>query len=372
MNKWIKSGAPWVWSTAGAVSLSLIAVIGLLGLISWRGLSYFWPAQIYEWQVQSERGAIRLIGEVHRVETVSVSRIRDTGVSLPKSDLPESLSRYLVKVGNRERSAMDFRWVLETDIVAKSVPADAVRVVRRHNGNFYGYYRAIEVSGLKQAGYDSRLLTSALDRRNEIYAQIRDIESYELPEVRLALDRLKREQTSADPAARDEEAIFKLQQASLLLETRLLALKADIDRDALYVETMEGESVRLPLGQVIDVSFPNRMSYVQKWQFYLSQIGSFIGDDPREGNTEGGVYPAIFGTIFMVLLMALIVSPFGVLAAIYLHEYAGKNWLTRTIRIAVINLAGVPSIVYGVFGLGFFVYMLGGQSGSPLLCRCTA
>ena len=187
MNKWIKSGAPWVWSTAGAVSLSLIAVIGLLGLISWRGLSYFWPAQIYEWQVQSERGAIRLIGEVHRVETVSVSRIRDTGVSLPKSDLPESLSRYLVKVGNRERSAMDFRWVLETDIVAKSVPAGAVRVVRRHNGNFYGYYRAIEVSGLKQSGYDSRLLTSALDRRNEIYAQIRDIESYELPEVRLAI-----------------------------------------------------------------------------------------------------------------------------------------------------------------------------------------
>src|SRR5690606_41285151 len=82
---------------------------------------------------------------------------------------------------------------------------------------------------------------------------------------------------------------------------------------------------------------------------------------PREANTEGGVFPAIFGTVFMVLLMSVIVPPFGVMAAIYLHEYAGKNAITKLIRIAAINLAGVRPIGYGVFGLVFYVYRLGGR-----------
>ncbi|MCU7376713.1 hypothetical protein PEC18_39695 [Paucibacter sp. O1-1] len=105
------------------------------------------------------------------------------------------------------------------------------------------------------------------------------------------------------------------------------------------------------------------MSIFQKVGHWFVGIGRFINDDPREANTEGGVFPAIFGTVFMVMLMAVIVTPFGVVAAIYLHEYAKKAApITKMIRIAVINLAGVPSIVRsGVFGLGFFVYMMGGS-----------
>ena len=79
-------------------------------------------------------------------------------------------------------------------------------------------------------------------------------------------------------------------------------------------------------------------------------------------NTEGGIFPAIFGTVMMVILMSVLVTPFGVVAAVYLREYAKQGFVTRLIRIAVNNLAGVPSIVYGVFGLGFFVYFLGGTS----------
>lgn len=65
------------------------------------------------------------------------------------------------------------------------------------------------------------------------------------------------------------------------------------------------------------------------------------------------MFPAIFGTVFLVIIMSIIVMPLGVIAAIYLHEYAQEGAFTRMIRVAVINLAGVPSIVYGVFGLGF-------------------
>ena len=144
-------------------------------------------------------------------------------------------------------------------------------------------------------------------------------------------------------------------------EKELFDLRAQAERDTLVVKDMRGVEVSIPMSQVLDVAWPNDMNLLQKIGHWFHQIGKFVSDDPREANTEGGVFPAIFGTVFMVLLMTVIVTPLGVVAAVYLHEYAGKNALTKIIRIAVINLAGVPSIVYGVFGLGFFVYVLGGS-----------
>jgi phosphate transport system permease protein len=103
------------------------------------------------------------------------------------------------------------------------------------------------------------------------------------------------------------------------------------------------------------------MGFFDKLGFYFAKVWEFVSAEPREANTEGGVFPAIFGTVVMVMLMSVFVTPFGVIAAIYLREYAKQGVATRTVRIAVNNLAGVPAIVYGVFGLGFFVYFLGGN-----------
>ena len=87
---------------------------------------------------------------------------------------------------------------------------------------------------------------------------------------------------------------------------------------------------------------------------------TFLFRNPTQGMTAGGIFPAIFGTVALVLLMIVAVLPVGVLAAVYLHEYARPNSpLTRLVRFAVNNLAGVPSIVFGLFGLGFFVQFLG-------------
>jgi phosphate transport system permease protein len=102
------------------------------------------------------------------------------------------------------------------------------------------------------------------------------------------------------------------------------------------------------------------MNIFQKLGFYFAKIWEFLSTDPREANTEGGIFPAIFGTVIMVLIMSVLVTPMGIIAAVYLREYAKEGVLVRLIRIAVNNLAGVPSIVYGVFGLGFFVYFIGG------------
>jgi phosphate transport system permease protein len=84
----------------------------------------------------------------------------------------------------------------------------------------------------------------------------------------------------------------------------------------------------------------------------------FLSGFPHDGMRQGGIMPAIIGTFYLTLGTALFSVPLGVAAAIYLSEYAGDNWITRTIRIAIINLSGIPSVVYGLFGLGLFVLFL--------------
>lgn len=127
----------------------------------------------------------------------------------------------------------------------------------------------------------------------------------------------------------------------------------------LNVQRPNGEEIFLPDESVLRVQYPNQLSFFGRVGTWLANLGRFIVEKPREANTEGGVLTPLIGTALMVFLMTLMVMPFGVLAAVYLNEYAKDSWFTRVCRVAVNNLAGVPSIVYGVFGLGFLIYGLG-------------
>lgn len=368
MKKWFKSGSPWIWMTGGAVSLSLVAVIGLLMLIGWRGLVYFWPHTIYEWQISENGKQEVIIGELYDEELVPSSRIRATGVSLPEN-VGEVLNRYLVKTGNREFVPLDFRWILETDIKKRTEPAALAILERTTNGNFYGYIQHLVVDGKPLTDDVHNVLPEHLKRVRALNEEADDLQkgeigsiNYQLEKMRLKERKLQMNNEWTDTAQNE----FATQRAELgkqyqVLEKRLFELREQANHDTLVVKDMRGVEVNIPLTQVLDVTWPNQMNLLQKIGHWFHQIGKFVSDEPREANTEGGVFPAIFGTVFMVLLMTIIVTPLGVVAAVYLHEYAGKNAMTRLIRIAVINLAGVPSIVYGVFGLGFFVYMVGGS-----------
>jgi phosphate transport system permease protein len=123
----------------------------------------------------------------------------------------------------------------------------------------------------------------------------------------------------------------------------------------------DGKEKDLPLLQLLSLDAPNTMGVAAKGARYLARVWELVSDDPRESNTEGGVFPAIFGTVMMVMIMSIMVTPLGVLAAFYLREYAKQGAFVSAVRIAVNNLAGVPSIVFGVFGVGFFIYVVGGS-----------
>ncbi|MCE2573415.1 phosphate ABC transporter permease PstA [Motilimonas eburnea] len=370
MRNWFKSGAPWIWMTGGAVSISLVAVVGLLVLIAWRGLSFFWPSAVYEFELEELNGHRHtVIGELYDSEQVSAERILSSGVKLP-DDHEDVITRYLLKTGNREYVDLDFRWIMETQIKSQSAPSEIAVFERSTNGNFYGYVVGLLENGEPVKAQDMRNeLFQRMERAIELNDKASELQHGPIGKINYELERLRLKERSyelkgeLDDAAKAE---FEAQRQAyhdqyLGLEKELFDYRNQASRDAVIVKDMDGREVALPMQKVLDVHFPNDMGFFAKFGRWVHQLYKFVSDDPREANTEGGVFPAIFGTVFMVMLMAVIVTPLGVVAAIYLHEYAKKGPITKMIRIAVINLAGVPSIVYGVFGLGFFVYMVGGS-----------
>ncbi|WP_018918487.1 phosphate ABC transporter permease PstA [Vreelandella zhanjiangensis] len=207
---------------------------------------------------------------------------------------------------NRDIDGASWRWVNLDDIASRSTPSDLIRLERNPWGDFIGRLAGVETGG--------QLL-------------------------------------------REDQAWRYLTQALALPQ----AERPDAE---LLLVTSDGQTLRQPLSNFSQALAPNAMSWWQKIHTWSRNVWQFLSQGPRAANTGGGVWPAIFGTVLMVILMSVIVTPFGVLAAIYLNEIAHQNRLTRLVRIGVRNLAGVPSIVYGVFGLGVFVYGIGGTLDS--------
>ncbi|PWI35398.1 phosphate ABC transporter permease PtsA [Vibrio albus] len=366
MTDWIKSGRPWIWLTGGAVSISLVAVLGLLLLIGWKGLAYFWPAPLYEWQNMNGK---RIVGIVYQKDAIPVEHLFEADSDLPDEVQEQGeVDRLNIKIANRERYPLDFITVLQSELSTPVQPEEWAVIERVRGGDFFGKPVAYETeSGLYHSDVAMHLrhgidfattIRDEIDRISE--SEIRQ-QGWELSQ--LLMEKQKREYNHQlndaylDTFFRKKTALNELIAES---EAKLDVLRERLQTEAVIVEDMTGGKTRLSLGVILDAWYPNNMSFSQKLFHWAGKVKQFLTDDPREANSEGGVFPAIFGTVFLVMVMSVIVMPLGVVAAVYLHEYAKNGAFTRLIRIAVINLAGVPSIVYGVFGLGFFVYTLGG------------
>ncbi len=372
-SKWLKSGQPWIWLNAGAVSISLLMVIGLVLLIAVRGLAYFWPADVMRADYMHAGNVSKVLGEITESEDLSIERLRDSGYQIgPEISVEQGhVIRYLVKMGNRDVTGTDFKVLLKPMLKKVTYPNNVMVVERREWGNFYGFLKALKKDGkiLAEGEQAQVMLHQRLKQALGIFDEISYIRKHDIGKVNYNMERLRlRERRleldgDTDPAkqaaiATDRKALDKQYKQ---LQAKLSLLSDKIRRDSLVVETVDGKRIEINMGKVVRAYFPNAMSSIEKLGLYFAKLWEFVSDDPREANTEGGIFPAIFGTVMMVMLMALLVTPFGVVAAVYLREYARQGLVIRLIRIAVNNLAGVPSIVYGIFGLGFFVYFLGGN-----------
>ncbi|MFJ3368489.1 phosphate ABC transporter permease PstA [Pseudomonas sp. NPDC086251] len=371
LNGWFKSGAPGVWISGGAVSIAVIMTIGLLAVIAVRGLGHFWPADLIHASYDVPGQANHLvIGEVVQKEEVPRERLKSAGLPVPDQG-PEFMTRELIKVGNRDLNGNDFTWIVGEWLTNQKTPPELMAIERREWGNFYGYLVNVKQDGKVIAEGEAAWpeLQARVDRVNKLAAQLKTLEKVDIGAINAGLERIRLHSRKLELAGQLDataQADMESERAELNaryqdIEARLSDLHAQFNRDSLTARDANGKELEIGIGKVVHAYQPNAMGTFTKIGFYFSKMWEFLSDDPREANTEGGIFPAIFGTVMMTLIMAMIVTPFGVLAAVYLREYAKQNVLTRIIRIAVNNLAGVPAIVYGVFGLGFFVYVLGGS-----------
>ena len=410
-ESWWTSGTPWIWLNAMAVGVGVAAVAGLLGLIATRGLAHFWPADVAMLRLTDGTTVIGELVDIEHIDPTSFEQTDDSGT--------EPIERWLVKTGNRRVNGPDFHWVGAGNIIARTFPRDVAVFERTEWGNGCGHIWAVyEKDALVVTGAGTwEELQSRLARVAALREEIASTQATTIGTVNYKLERLRLEKrrrvlrgNAPQPApsasslscegcppraprlkapARPGSSTMKqptpvasapdrrlfpasfeapdiaaqerlLKAAYQEAETQLRALSEAMRRDVVEIVIMDGRRVMQPLSDVIRVWRPNAMSVSDKLLHYARSWSVFLTGEPREANTEGGVFPAIFGTVMMVLLMAVIVSPLGVIAAVYLREYARQGLLVRLIRIAVNNLAGVPSIVYGVFSLGFFVYLVGG------------
>lgn len=365
LRPWLASGEPWIWFNAAAVGLSIVAVSGLLILIAVRGLAHFWPADVRLVEYRDAAGQRQIaLGEL--ADTESLSPLRYAEVFGSTDVQTETVERWLLKTGNRRHNPPDFRWVFARDATAVSHPQDVVVFERMEWGNAYGYLTAVSEDGSKIDSADLwTTLRVKLARAEGIRTDIEETQQQTLTEINFDLERLRlqRRELAADSHELDsvDVRVAELQERYVVAEARLRELYAQLQRDAVDVRLASGQMVSTKLADIVRAWRPNQMSTWDKLGHYFASLGLFLSEQPREANTEGGIFPAIFGTVMMVLLMSALVTPLGVLAAVYLREYAHQGAFVRLIRIAVNNLAGVPSIVYGVFGLGFFVYFIGGN-----------
>ena len=352
-----RRGEPLVWATGASLAGMLLLVFLLLAVVAVNGLGVFWPARVAEIAFNDGN---KVLGQIVRREVNP-----DTGKSSVQ-----------LKTANREQDPQrqDFRWATDDSIRSMRFPAEVCVLERAENGDFQGYVKGVAGPDVARTNGDTaKSLAKALsDVRRKTTKEIDPLAAQlsslgnELHEIRGELLRLNYQKVHGGRGGLDrriaelEASSGRIKQRSDRLVHEQQRKLSELRRNVVVMANAAGKETPVALADVVRVYCPNAMSFAAKCRHYLAKIGELLWDNPRESNTEGGLFPAIFGTVMLIFLMAAACFPLGVLAGVYLGEYAKDGVLVRIVRIAVNNLAGIPSIVYGIFGLGFFVYGVGG------------
>lgn len=365
-------GETWVWLCGMALATCLCMILGLLLLIITKGLSVFWPSPVMEITYTDSGGA------TEQVAAVVLEKGKPVRGQIPfdPAGVPGDLE-YRFFTGNREAKGDSFLYLRKSQI-QRMEPAEGVWVGERYlfgQAIFYPERLLADGALIAEAG-DPQFkpeLRKILREVKQRAREIRMVEKIQIGRINRKLDRLARRERALVRRAGAGEAIDperleaietereELERAYSVFESEARALRALQEGPVFQYRLLDGTLREVPLMHFANFFQPNEMSVPEKVGHYLNRLWRFLSEPPREANTSGGIFPAIFGTFVMTVLMSAAVVPFGVLAAVYLREYASHGPLVQLVRISVLNLAGVPSIVFGVFGLAFFVYFVGGS-----------
>ncbi len=371
----IARNEPMLWLTGGALVLSLALIVLLLSYIFYQGGTSFWPQPVEAYVVHD---GSTIMGEQAREDTIEVDETY-------RSQLPEALragvtdgeevERMLIRTANFDVTNTHFHWVDTTELVSVSVPPTATVIERLSWGRFIGTPISLQIQEEEpitdptaiMEGVDEHLagIHDVLERRIHLEkATLGEIRAHEesarLESVEVRLEHGEESQHYVEALAAYQVIKEHCVEESASVLAQIENLKKETAPYTLRMATASGQEADIPLEEIVRIYQPNALSFMDKLGLYGARWMEFLFDDPREANSEGGVWPAIIGTVMMTMIMTIFVVPFGVMASLYLSEYAKSGGLMSIIRIAINNLAGVPSIVFGVFGLGFFCTTIGG------------
>lgn len=370
-------GETFVWVTAMGLTVGLTMIVFLLGLVIANGVGVFWPRRVALVEFREDR-TTRFQGGTKALGVVTVEQDRDVrDLNLEQRNSLHAADRREKQLflGNRDAFGQAFAFFPAGDIQTVTYPDDVIRAERLEWGDALFFPVRLEMEDGSVIETDDPTFNSQLLKLVEDVAarraQIHQIERYAIGRINLQMHQLEQEErfysrqdelTASQRAAREAIAqrMDQLQAQYEPLADQAAGLRSKQERDTLVYRLVTGEERSMSVGQIVHYYYPNRLTLTGRAQIFAGQLWRFLSEYPREANTEGGIFPAIFGTFVMTLLMSVAVMPFGVMAAIYLREYARQGLFVRAVRIAINNLAGVPSIVFGIFGLGFFVYFVGG------------
>ncbi|TQM92055.1 phosphate ABC transporter permease PstA [Roseinatronobacter monicus] len=375
------TGEPALWGFGGALALGIILIAGFLMMVLYNGATTFWPKPIA--QVELTDGTV--IAGVERRGTIfrpDMPRLaEDVRAEVEAND--GFAYRTLYQTANFDLYGDDFQWVADFETQNVTQPEVFYYFERQTWGVFVGRIAGMQIDG-QQMDYDPAVLRREQSLARDRFNQIRRIERTEIGRINHQIERERLAQRRAlleegalqqgetadvdglASQARDgvlaesQARIQELQAEFEVLQARVNEIRATDRRYTVTLEEVGGRTIEPEISQIVRYFPANTISIPEKIGIYFSRWWEFVSAEPREANTQGGVLPAIFGTVAMTLLMVVFVAPFGVITALYLREYAKQGRVTSIVRISVNNLAGVPSIVYGVFGLGFFAYTMGG------------
>jgi phosphate transport system permease protein len=341
-------------------------------------------APLHEWWALPHDARVEALSDPQTVAQIKFAVMTEWWVTT----ITHTDRRNLVRTGNYELTNEHFYWVSDFAVATQQEPQWSVLMERQSWGRFYGEPVAFLVDG-EVVAEDAAGSWAQFEKYHgevrERWAKRRRLEKRDTGHISHMKERSRLAHRNVEMAVdraemrhgRDSEAFrrasAKLEQATadfekvqeqansefLRIREQITELNRENARYQLRMVTSDGTQKDIPIVEVVRAYLPNQIGLGEKVGIYLSRWREFLLDDPREANMEGGVFPAIFGTMVMTLLMSFAVVPFGVLAALYLREYAKGGPIVSAVRIAINNLAGVPSIVFGVFGLGFFCYVMG-------------
>lgn len=329
INKTKRKEQAYTFLLASGLLVIVIMVLAVFAIVIINGLPYFWLKKIARIELVDNE---EIIGEIVAKET----------------SIEEKIKRFKVKIGNRKNNGRDFIIVDRDEIKTTDYPSNYLVFERLEWGNAYGYIE----------GLDYRDFKKKVSGMNRTRRKIERFEQKHLVNLFEKLDKMEKRLAKKGDESLTEK-YYKLKSRYLDNEKKAEAMYEEAKKEVVTITIADGEESDFLLFDVVHVYRPNALNVFQKTMIMFYKMLEFIFADPRESNTEGGVAPAIFGTVLLVFLMSIFVFPLGVITAVFLSEYAKEGILLQAIRITIFNLAGVPSIVYGVFGLGFFVYGMG-------------